>query len=267
MVPYKSLSCWKLERELKNSLRGLKVKRKKALSKDLDPQTRLYRKAYKGRVYHSKLATGASSSSMSDVNSTFETYDEIMKRIRASVRTQLKITSDVDSDQDDLGWEFDEASNASEEELIAFRQDLNPISENHVPPASEPDSLAVIEPVEPEAVIKTEKMLQDDFNEHLRSSQLLVDFQEKYIQRKLAQRNAGLDMARQTWHDTMASDPTFALEQLKEISMAAKEVSDQFETTNSIQELADDETPVVLSPSSKPFARFIPTNPVTLNNS
>jgi hypothetical protein len=123
----------------------------------------------------------------------------------------------------------------------------------------------------PSSVSTTE--LNAQFTEKFSSSSVLVDFQEKYIQKRLASQrleDSGANDANNSWNETMDSRPEFALASLRQLSEAAKAVAKSTSTgtstrsTSNIREVDQDYDDVVLSAASRAYARFIPSVTPTL---
>eukprot|EP00842_Homolaphlyctis_polyrhiza_P006780 jgi/Hompol1/7102/HPOL_002943-RA len=162
---------------------------------------------------------------------SYEPYDEIMLRVRNHVKEQLSgaasranttkdklkgtqsyaITTESSSD-DELGWEYDlltcfanrqttikkDDSDASNEELLAFRTDLSPLLGPTIDTLSSvtaiPEQLSVLQ--KEAAPSPSAFTLDSDFNSALESSTMLVDFQHQFIQQRLA-------TIREHGHDTV----------------------------------------------------------------
>ncbi|KAI8910143.1 hypothetical protein EDD86DRAFT_204610 [Gorgonomyces haynaldii] len=172
---------------------------------------------------------------------SFESYDSIMERIQEAVRAKLnkspfKKSKNDGEESDDLGWEFEARSDADDEELVAFRNDIEPPLEQEEMKVTEPQ--------------RETPML--DFETVLSASQRVVDFQEKYLQKRFSQSKE--EAFQQSVQETLDQDHLYQLQQLREISESAMA---SVKHRANIVEIEEGDF-VQLSKQSEQFARFIP---------
>lgn len=212
-------------------------------------------------------------------SATFEPYADIMARICDNVSAGLGKQCDAD-----LDWEVE--SQGSDQELVAFRPDIylvaKPACKSNKSPllAKTPSDKPEIAPAHhidnslPPVLLDDTSTPAADidwdarFHAELASSEMLVDIQQKYIQKSIAHYfNSKAENLQQALTETMNS-PEFALHSLKQLAGAAAELAqvqtEEIGNALQLQELPDDYEQVKISPSSAPYAKFIPSNSTIL---